>query len=441
MNDFRSDPRFKGIEAFKKKLWLSSPTMHGDELRYVTEAIQTNWVSTVGENIDTIEHQICELLGVKHAVALSCGTAALHLAIRLCGEKLYGQAKIGHGTLEGHKAFCSDMSFDATVNPVAYEGGEAVFIDTERDTWNMDSVALERAFDLYPDVRLVVIAHLYGTPGKIDEIRAICNKHGALIVEDAAESLGATYKTELGQSRGWQQIGSFGDIGVISFNGNKVITGSSGGMLLCKDKADADKVRKWSTQSREAAPWYQHEELGYNYRMSNLIAGCVRGQLPYLQEHINQKKAIYERYKEGLKDLPLTMNPFDEEKSKPNFWLSCVLIKPEGMCESVRGEQDYLFISEHGKSCPQEILDALSSFNAEGRPIWKPMHMQPMYRMNPFITVSGSGRGQSNAYINGKSIDVGADIFKRGLCLPSDNKMKPEEQDVVIEIIKRCFNE
>ena len=441
MNDFRSDPRFKGIEAFKKKLWLSSPTMHGDELRYVTEAIQTNWVSTVGENIDTIEKQICELLGVKHAVALSCGTAALHLAIRLCGEKLYGQAKIGHGTLEGHKAFCSDMSFDATVNPVAYEGGEAVFIDTERNTWTMDPVALERAFDLYPDVRLVVIAHLYGTPGKIDEIRRICAAHNALIVEDAAESLGATYKTELGQNQEWRQSGSFGDIGVVSYNGNKVITGSSGGMLLCRDKTDADKVRKWSTQSREAAPWYQHEELGYNYRMSNLIAGCVRGQLPYLQEHINQKKAIYERYKEGLKGLPLTMNPFDENNSVPNFWLSCVLIKPEGMCKTVRGEQDYLFISEHGKSCPQEILDALSAFNAEGRPIWKPMHMQPMYRMNPFITVSGSGRGQSNAYIDGKSIDVGADIFRRGLCLPSDNKMKPEEQDVVIEIIKRCFNE
>ena len=439
MNDFRSDPRFKGIEAFKKKLWLSSPTMHGDELRYVTEAIQTNWVSTVGENIDTIEHQICELLGVKHAVALSCGTAALHLAIRLCGEKLYGQARIGHGTLEGHKAFCSDMSFDATVNPVAYEGGEAVFIDTERDTWNMDPVALERAFDLYPDVRLVVIAHLYGTPGKIDEIRSICAAHNALIVEDAAESLGATYKTKLEQSQGWQQTGSFGDIGVVSYNGNKVITGSSGGMLLCQDKADADKVRKWSTQSREAAPWYQHEELGYNYRMSNLIAGCVRGQLPYLQEHISQKKAIYERYKEGLKDLPLTMNPFDENNSVPNFWLSCVLIKPEGMCESVRGEQDYLFISEHGKSCPQEILDALTSFNAEGRPIWKPMHMQPMYRMNPFITVSGSGRGQSNAYINGSGIDVGADIFRRGLCLPSDNKMTAEQQDRIIDIIHRCF--
>ena len=447
-HDFESDPRFKGITPFPHKLWLSSPTMHGDELRFVTEAIESNWVSTVGENINVIEEIVASLIGVKHAVALSCGTAALHLAIRLAGEKLYGQARIGHGTLEGHKVFCSDMSFDATVNPVVYEGGEAVFIDTERDTWNMDPIALDRAFEMYPEVRLVVIAHLYGTPGKIDEIRRICAQHGALIVEDAAESLGATYLTthssdahsnNHGSGGGWQQTGSFGDIGVVSYNGNKVITGSSGGMLLTDDKADADKVRKWSTQSREAAPWYQHEELGYNYRMSNIIAGIVRGQLPYLQEHIEHKKAIYERYKKGLADLPVDMNTFDDKHSEPNFWLSCILIRPEALAPSVRGEQDYLFQIESGKSSPQEILDAMQSFNAEGRPIWKPMHLQPMYRMNPFITANGNGRGQSNAYIAGNAIDVGADIFNRGLCLPSDNKMKPEEQDVVIDIIHRCF--
>ena len=435
-HNFKSDPRFKGITPFPHKLWLSSPTMHGDELRYVTEAIQTNWVSTVGQNINQIEEAVASLIGVKHAVALSCGTAALHLAIRLAGEKLYGQSRIGHGTLEGKRAFCSDTSFDATVNPIAYEGGEAVFIDTERDTWNMDPRALEKAFEMYPDVKLVVIAHLYGTPGKIDEIRSICDKHGALIVEDAAESIGATYKT----AQGWKQTGSFGDIGVLSYNGNKTITGSAGGMLLTNDKAEADKVRKWSTQSREAAPWYQHEELGYNYRMSNIIAGIIRGQLPYLQEHISQKKAVWERYKAGLADLPVTMNPFDDKHSEPNFWLSCILIKPEALAPSVRGEQDYLFQIESGKSSPQEILDAMSSFNAEGRPIWKPMHLQPMYRMNPFITANGNGRGQSNAYIEGEAVDVGADIFNRGLCLPSDNKMKPEEQDVVIDIIHRCFS-
>ena len=435
-HNFKSDPRFKGITPFPHKLWLSSPTMHGDELRYVTEAIQTNWVSTVGQNINQIEEAVASLIGVKHAVALSCGTAALHLAIRLAGEKLYGQSRIGHGTLEGKRAFCSDTSFDATVNPIAYEGGEAVFIDTERDTWNMDPRALEKAFEMYPDVKLVVIAHLYGTPGKIDEIRSICDKHGALIVEDAAESIGATYKT----AQGWKQTGSFGDIGVLSYNGNKTITGSAGGMLLTDDKAEADKVRKWSTQSREAAPWYQHEELGYNYRMSNIIAGIIRGQLPYLQEHISQKKAVWERYKAGLADLPVTMNPFDDKHSEPNFWLSCILIKPEALAPSVRGEQDYLFQIENGKSSPQEILDAMQAFNAEGRPIWKPMHLQPMYRMNPFITANGNGRGQSNAYIEGEAVDVGADIFNRGLCLPSDNKMKPEEQDVVIDIIHRCFS-
>ncbi len=428
---YKYDSRFSGLEPFESKVWLSSPTMHGDEQHWVDEAIRTNWVSTVGENINAVEKQIAEYLGVGNAVALSCGTAALHLAVKLAGEKLYGAPKAGHGTLEGKRVFCSDMTFDATVNPVAYEGGEAVFIDTEYDTWNMDPAALEKAFQLYPDVRLVVVAHLYGTPGKIDELRRIADAHGALIVEDAAESLGATYKGK--------QTGVFGDVGAISFNGNKIITGSSGGMLLCGEKADADKARKWSTQSREAAPWYQHEELGYNYRMSNIIAGVVRGQIPYLEEHIAQKRAIYERYKEGLKDLPVRMNPYDAEKSVPNFWLSCLLIDEDAMAPMVRGEQDYLYQSESGKSCPQEILDALAAFNAEGRPIWKPMHMQPIYRMNPFVTADGSGRARSNAYIAGGCADVGADVFRRGLCLPSDNKMTAEQQDRVIEIVKRCF--
>lgn len=429
--DFKLDSRFAGIEAFPSKIWLASPTMHGDEQKWVDEAIRTNWVSTVGENINEVEKAICEYIGCNYAVGLSCGTAALHLAIKLAGEKFYGAPKVGHGTLEGHRVFASDTTFDATVNPIAYEGGEVVFIDTERDTWNMDPAALEKAFELYPEVKLIVVAHLYGTPGKVDEIKAIADKHGALIVEDAAESLGATYKGK--------QTGLFGDYSVISFNGNKIVTGSSGGMLLCSDKADADKARKWSTQSREAAPWYQHEEIGYNYRMSNIIAGVIRGQIPYLDEHIAQKKAIYERYKEGLKGLPISMNPFDEVNSVPNYWLSCIIIDEDAMAPMVRGEQDYLYKSEAGKSSPQEILDAITSFNAEGRPVWKPMHMQPIYRMNPFVTASGSGRGQSNAYIGGASVDVGADIFQSGLCLPSDNKMTAAQQNVIIEIIKRCF--
>lgn len=426
-----SDSRFAGIEPLKQKIWLASPTMHGDEQKWVKDAFDKNWITTAGENINEVEKMMANYIGINYAVGLSCGTAALHLAIRLAGEKLYGIPKVGHGSLEGHKVFASDMTFDATVNPICYEGGEPVFIDTEADTWNMDPVALEKAFEIYPDVKLIVVAHLYGTPGKVDEIKAIADKHGALIVEDAAESLGATYKGK--------QTGTFGDYAVISFNGNKIITGSSGGMLLCSDKADADKIRKWSTQSREAAPWYQHEELGYNYRMSNIIAGVVRGQIPYLDEHIAQKKAIYERYRDGLKDLPITMNPFDNDVSVPNYWLSCMIIDENAMAPSVRGEQDYLYRSESGKSSPQEILDALASFNTEGRPVWKPMHMQPIYRSHSFITASGNGRGQSNAYIAGTMTDVGADIFRRGLCLPSDNKMTAEQQDVIIEIIHRCF--
>lgn len=431
MYNFLTDPRFAGIEPFKNKVWLSSPTMHGEEQRWVDEAIQTNWVSTVGQNINEVERMTAEKVGRKYAVALSAGTAALHLGIKLCGEALYGQPKVGHGTLEGRKVFASDMTFDATDNPICYEGGEPVFIDTERDTWNMDPVALEKAFELYPEVRLIVVAHLYGTPGKIDEIKAVADKQGALIVEDAAESFCGTYKGV--------QTGCFGDVGILSWNGNKLVTGSSGGMLLTDNQEWANKARKWATQSREDAPWYQHEEMGYNYRMSNVIAGIVRGQLPYAEEHRAQKKSIYERYKSGLADLPVTMNPFDAEKSEPNFWLSCMLINEEAMAQFVRGEKDQLWKSESGKSSPGEILEAIAAFNAEGRPIWKPMHLQPIYRSNPFITCEGSGRARSNAYIAGTGVDVGADIFRRGLCLPSDNKMTASEQDVVIDILHRCF--
>ena len=295
----------------------------------------------------------------------------------------------------------------------------------------MDPEALEKAFEIYPEVRLIVVAHLYGTPGKIDEIRAIAKKHKALIVEDAAESFGAMYKEK--------QTGIFGDYGCISFNGNNIITGSSGGMFLTNSLEDANKVRKWSTQARENAPWYQHEEIGYNYRMSNVIAGVVRGQIPYLEEHIAQKKAIYERYKKGLKGLPVKMNPFDAKNSEPNFWLSCMIIDEKAMCRQTRGDEEALYVGEHGKSCPTEILETLAKFNAEGRPIWKPMHAQPIFRNNDFITRNGSGRARTNAYIDGSAKDVGMDIFRRGLCLPSDNKMTVEEQSVIIELIHKCF--
>lgn len=414
------------LEKFQEKLWLSSPTMYPESMEYMKEAYDTNWMSTVGANINEVERVVCEKIGCKYAVALSAGTAALHLAMKLAGVQ------------RGDKVFCSDMTFAATVNPVVYEGGEPVFIDVEYDTWNMDPVALEKAFEIYPEVRVVVLVHLYGTPGKIDEIKAVCEKHHAMIIEDAAESFGATYKGV--------QTGTFGSYNVISFNGNKIITGSSGGMLLTDSREAAEKVRKWSTQARENAPWYQHEEVGYNYRMSNVIAGVVRGQLPYLEKHIAQKKAIYERYKEGFQGLPVKMNPFDEGSSEPNFWLSCMIIEPEAMCKQVRGEQEVLYISESGKSCPTEILEKLAEYNAEGRPIWKPMHMQPIYRMNGFVTREGNGRAKTNAYIaggalgiDGKPLDVGMDIFQRGLCLPSDNKMTKEQQDIVIELVKSCF--
>lgn len=414
------------FKPFEKKIWLSSPTMHGDEMKYIQEAYETNWMSTVGKNINEVEKITCEKIGCKYAVALSAGTAALHLAVKAAGVK------------PGDKVFCSDMTFDATVNPVVYEGGIPVFIDSEYETWNMDPKALEKAFEMYPEVKVVVIVHLYGTPCQMNEIKAICDKHNAVIIEDAAEALGATYKGK--------PCGQFGDYNAISFNGNKIITGSSGGMFLTDDEEMANKVRKWSTQSRENAPWYQHEELGYNYRMSNVIGGVVRGQYKYLDEHIAQKKAIYERYKEGLKDLPLQMNPVDEENTSPNYWLSCILIDEEAMCKQVRGEQEYLYVSEKGKSCPHEILDTLFKYNAEGRPIWKPMHMQPIYRNNPFITRDGDGRAKTNAYIqggtlgkDGKPLDVGMNIFHRGLCLPSDNKMTKEEQDIIIEMIRSCF--
>ncbi len=392
----------------ESKIWLSSPTMHGEELKYMTEAYDTNWMSTIGKNIDEVERLACEQVGCKYAVGLNSGTSAIHLAIRLAGLN------------PGDKVFCTDMTFDATVNPVSYEGGEQIFIDSEYETWNMDPRALEKAFEMYPDVKLVVVANLYGTPAKLDEIKAICDAHGALLIEDAAESLGATYKG--------QQTGTFGAYNAISFNGNKIITGSAGGMLLTDDLAAANKVRKWSTQSREDAPWYQHEEIGYNYRMSNVVAGVVRGQFPYLQEHIAQKKAIYMRYKEGLKDLPVTMNPYMEDIMEPNFWLSCLLINKDAMCEQTRSDKHAQFHKEkgEGKSCPTELFQELQDHNIQCRPIWKPMHMQPMYQMKPFVTVD-------------KNVDVGADIFDRGLCLPSDNKMKPEEQDRVIEVIKGCF--
>lgn len=396
---------FKGtnIPPFEEKLYLSSPTMHGDELEYIKEAYDTNWMSTIGENINVSERLVSGITDRKYAVALTSGTAALHLAVKLAG------------ITKGTKVFCSDLTFIASTNPVVYEGAEPVFIDSDYETWNMSPKALEKAFEKYPGVKHVVTVNLFGTPCDYDRIREICDKHNAIIIEDAAESLGAEYKG--------RKAGTFGELSAVSFNGNKIITGTSGGMLLTDDETIAEKARKWSTQSRDCAPWYQHSELGYNYRMSNIVAGVIRGQIPYLSEHIAQKKAIYERYKEGFKGLPIQMNPIPEN-SEPNYWLSCMTVNPEAMCEQKLGDNEYTYTKESGKTCPMEILEAIKTLNAEGRPLWKPMHMQPLFEKYDYITASD---------------DTGRDLFNRGLCLPSDNKMTMAQQDAIIKAVRACF--
>ena len=371
-----------------KRIYLSSPTMHGLEMKYIQEAFDTNWVAPLGENVDEFENEMASFLGVQHAAALVSGTAALHLAIKLCGVK------------PGDIVLCSDLTFSATVNPVSYEGGQQVFVDSERDTWNMDPAALERAFEKYPHPKAVIVANLYGTPAKLDEIKGICDKHNVPLIEDAAESLGATYRGN--------QTGTFGKYAALSFNGNKIITTSGGGMFLSNDEAAVKKVRFWATQSRDPAPHYQHSEIGYNYRMSNIVAGIGRGQLVYLNEHIQKKKQIYETYKKAFKDLPISMNPHTKD-SEPNYWLSCILID-----------------KAYTKVTYQQIMKALLQENIESRPIWKPMHLQPVFQHNDFITLDSH-------------TDVGGDIFSRGLCLPSDIKITEEEQGRVIGIIAELF--
>lgn len=392
------------LKPFEQKIWLSSPTMHGEEQQYVQEAFDTNWVSTVGANLEQLEKSVREYVGCRASVALSAGTAALHLAVRLAGVK------------PGDPVFCTDMTFDATVNPVTYEGGRQIFLDSEYDTWNMDPEVLEKAFEKYPEVKVVVLAHLYGTPARMEEITAICQKHHAVLIEDAAESLGAAYRG--------RQTGSFGTYNIVSFNGNKIITTSGGGMLLTDDENAAELARKWSTQAREAAPWYQHTQLGYNYRMSNILAGIGRGQMLHLDEHRARKKEIYERYRDGFAGLPISMNPYQDD-TEPNFWLSCLLVDRDAMAKQVRGELSSVYQKEAGRTCPDEIRETLAAYNIESRPIWKPMHMQPIYKEHDFIHTAQE--------------PVNEDIFARGLCLPSDIKMTEEQQDVVIKIIRKCF--
>lgn len=443
-HNFRMDARFKGIKPLERRALLSSPTPHKEaEMKYIEECYETGWLTTVGENIDSLETTVSDYMSrpgaEKKTVALVNGTAAIHLAVKLAAEKVYHSSsgittpfgKGAGGALFGKRVFCTDMTFDASVNPVLYEGGEPVFIDSEYETWNMDPQALRFAFELYPDVKIVIFVHLYGVPGKIEEIKKICEEHGAVLIEDAAESLGATVAFSDGMI---VPTGTIGDYGIISYNGNKIITGSSGGMLIVPDERSYQKAKKWSTQSREAAPWYEHEELGYNYRISNIIAGVIRGQWLYLSQHIEGKKRVWRRYKRGLQELPVTVH------GGGNYWLSCLLIDKDAMSHTARSSKLAVYENCNGKSSPTEILEALSEYNCEGRPIWKPMHLQPMYRSNDFITTSGISRGSSNAYIeHEENREVTTDIFERGLCLSSDNKMDEWQQEKVVEIVRRCF--
>ena len=372
----------------EQRLSLSTPTMHGEEMGFIQEAFEKNWIAPLGFNCDGFEKEMGEYLCERadsqyHCLSLNSGTSALHLAVKLAGVK------------RGDTVFCSDMTFAATVNPVSYEGGIQVYIDSDRETWNMDPKALEKAFEKYPDTKVVMLAHLYGTPAKMDEIIEICEKHNAILIEDAAEALSASYKGK--------KCGTFGKYNILSFNGNKIITTSGGGMLVTEDKAARDKAFFWATQSREPFPWYEHKEIGYNYRMSNVVAGIGRGQLLHLEEHRERKTDIYNRYKQAFKDLPVTMNPYLED-TVPNFWLSCILLD-----KSV-------------KITPFELMERLNKENIETRPLWKPMHMQYVFKDNDFITANGEA--------------VNEDLFSRGLCLPSDIKMTAEQQDMVIELIK-----
>lgn len=375
----------------KKKILLSSPTMHREEMTYIQEAFDRNWIAPLGFNCDEFEKEMSSYLNNEQhmdykALALSSGTAAIHLAIRLAGVK------------PGDTVFCSDMTFIASVNPVIYEGAVPVFIDSERDTWNMCPRALEKAFEKYPNTKVVVLVHLYGVPAKMDEILEICNKHDAILIEDAAEALSATYHG--------RKCGTFGKYNALSFNGNKIITTSGGGMMVTEKEEERKKALFWATQARENAPWYQHEEIGYNYRMSNIVAGIGRGQLLHLEEHHELKKRIYEKYKEALKDLPVTLNPHVED-SEPNYWLSCMLINSDCGVQFM------------------DILNKLKEDDIESRPIWKPMHMQPVFSEHDFISI--------------EETSVGEDIFSRGLCLPSDIKMTDEDIERVVGIIKSCF--
>ncbi len=374
----------------KKRIYLSSPTMHGEEQAFVQEAFDTNWIAPLGPNVTAFEKEMAACTGCGHAAALASGTAAIHMALRLLGVR------------QGDVVFVSDLTFSASCNPIVYENGTPVFIDAEPDTWNMSPQALKRAYEKYPNPRAVICVHLYGTPAKLSEIMEICEAHGTPMIEDAAESLGSTYRGKY--------TGTFGRYGIYSFNGNKIITTSGGGMFVSAQEEDTKKVTFLATQARDPARHYQHSQIGYNYRMSNVTAGIGRGQLIHLEEHKAKKKAIYERYREAFADIPaIQMNPMNAE-GDANNWLSCMTVSPD--CGVT----------------PEQIMDALDEkCNAETRPIWKPMHLQPVFEKEDFFPHNPDGSS------------VGEDIFNRGLCLPSDIKNTDEEMAEIIRTVKGLF--
>lgn len=389
------------------RIFLSSPTMNGHELPYIQEAFDSNWVAPLGKNVDEFEQELASYVGVPYAAALNAGTAALHLAVKLSG--------VGQGDI----VFCSSLTFAASCNPILYEKATPVFIDSESDTWNMSPDGLREAFKRYPNAKAVIVVNLYGTPAKLKEIREICGEHGAVLIEDAAESLGATYQGK--------QTGSFGDYGVFSFNGNKIITSSGGGMLVSRNEEGIKKARFWATQARDAARHYQHSEIGYNYRMSNVVAGIGRGQLKTLEEYKRKKQRIYDYYKNALKHLGLNeleLNPMNMD-GEANNWLSCVTVKTDGvLADKIRQNEKQLGLS----AMKDQIMDALDREHIESRPIWKPMQLQPLYKECGFVQVESR---------NGKSISE--DVFDRGLCLPSDIKNSDEDMERIIGVIHKAF--
>ncbi len=374
----------------KKRIYLSSPTMHGEEQAFVQEAFDTNWVAPLGPNVNAFEKEMAAYTGCGHAAALDSGTAAIHLALKLLGVK------------RGDVVFVSDLTFSASCNPIVYENGTPVFIDAEPDTWNMSPEALKRAYEKYPDPKAVICVHLYGTPAKLKEIMEICEAHGTPLIEDAAESLGSTYQGKY--------TGTFGRYGIYSFNGNKIITTSGGGMFVSADEAATKQATFLATQARDPARHYQHSKIGYNYRMSNITAGIGRGQLLHLEEHKAKKKALYEQYRAAFADVSaISMNPMNPE-GDANNWLSCMTIDRE--CGVT----------------PDQVMDALQEkCNAESRPIWKPMHMQPVFAEYDFFAHRADGGS------------VGEDIFARGLCLPSDIKNTDAEMEEMIRTVKELF--